>query len=64
MISIQDRKRPRQEYPSIAPSVTPHNSSLPSESEFSKQPAGPLGAKPPLTVVPATDVPKYSKDDL
>ena len=64
MISVQGRGRPRREHLSVAPSVASHNSSPPPKSEFSEQPAGPLGAKPPVNVVPATDIPKYSENDL
>ena len=60
MTSVRGRGRPRRE----RLSVTPHDSSPPPKSEFSEQPVGPSGAKPPVTVIPATNVPKYSKDDL
>ena len=46
--------------PSIAPSIAPPDSSLPPESEISKQLDEPAGPKSPA----ATSVPKYSEDDL
>ena len=60
MISVQGRRRPRRERPSVAPSVALSGSSPPPESEVSKQPDRTLGPKSPA----ATSVPKYSKDDL
>ena len=64
MISVRGRGRPRRKHPSVTPSVAPHDFSPPPKSEFSKQPAGPSGAKLPVAIVPTTDVPKYSEDDL
>ena len=76
MISVRRRRRPRRERPSVAPSVAlsvapsvapfvapsvaPSGSSLPPESEVSKQPNGTLGPKSSA----ATSIPKYSENDL
>ena len=60
MTSVQGRSHPRQERSSVALS----DSSPPPELEFSKQPAESLRPKLLIAVVPATDVPKYSEDDL
>ena len=60
MTSVQGRGHPRWERLSVAP----HDFSPPPESEFSEQLTGPLETKSPVIVVPITDVPKYSKDDL
>ena len=71
MTSVRGRGRPHHKHPSVAPSVapsvTPPNSSPPPElgDELSDQLAGPLGPKPPVANAPAaTNVLKYSKDDL
>ena len=72
MTSVWGRKYPRRERPSVtlsaALSVTLHDFSPPSESgdELFDQPAGPLGTRSPLAdaLIAATNVPKYSKDDL
>ena len=63
MTSVRGRRRPRQERPSVAPSVAPLDSFPPFEwgDKLSVQPAGPLGAKPPVV---ANNIPKYSKDAL
>ena len=60
MTSIRGRGRPRRKRLSVALL----DSSPSPESEFSKQPDGPSRPKPPVAVVPAADVPKYSEDDL
>ena len=57
MTSVQSRGCPRQE----RLFVTPLDSYLPPESEFSKQPNGPLGLKSPAA---ATNILKYSENDL
>ena len=57
MTSVQGRGCPCREHFSIAPS----DSSSPPMSEFFKYPAKPPGPKSPTT---ATDVLKYSKDNL
>ena len=72
MTSVRGRGRPRSERLSVAPSVTP--SVAPSDSspppklgdELSDPPVGHLGAKPPAADAPvaATNIPKYSQDDL
>ena len=68
MTSISGHGRPRQERLSVALSVAPLDSFLPLESsdKLSAQPVGPSVTKPPVadTPVAATNVPKYSEDDL
>ena len=72
MTSVQGHGRPRREppfiVPSVAPSVAPPNFSLSSKSsdKLSDQPAGLLGTKLSVANAPvaATNVPKYSEDDL
>ena len=68
MTSVQGRGRPHHKHFSAAPSVALLDSSPPSElgDKLSDQPAGPLGTKPPVANAPAiaTNIPKYSKDDL
>ena len=56
MIVVQGRGRLRHKRPSIAP----HDSSSPLESEIFEQPDGPLGPKS----FAATNISKYSEDDL
>ena len=57
MISIRARSCPYRKSSSVAPP----DFFLPPESEFSKQPAGPTELK---SFAAATNVYKYSKDDL
>ena len=72
MTLVWDRGRPRRECPSVTPSialsVTPPDSSPPPKSgdKLSDQPAGPSRVKPLTADAPvaATNVPKYSEDDL
>ena len=61
MTSVQGRSCSRQKRPFVAPSIAPFDFSPPPKSEFLKQPVGPLGLKSSAI---ATDVPKYSEDDL
>ena len=60
MISVRGRGCSYRERLSIAPP----DSFPPPKSEFSKQPAKPSGPKPPVAIVPTTDVTKYFEDDL
>ena len=72
MTLVRGRGRPRQECPSIAPSVAPSvapldSSPLPeSVDELSNQLAGPSGTKSSIVdaLVTATNVPKYSENNL
>ena len=71
MILIQGRRRLRWEclsaIPSVAPSITPPDSSLPPKSgdKLFNQPSRSSGAKPLANALPTTtSIPKYSEDDL
>ena len=72
MTSVQGRRRPRRERPSvtpsIAPSISPPDSFLPSESgdKLSNQPAEPSRTKPLIAnaSTTATSITQYSENDL
>ena len=68
MNSVQGRRRPYWERPSVAPSITLFDSSLSLKlgDKLCKQSAGPSEIKSLIIIIPDTtiNIPQYSKDDF